>query len=78
MSITPEPEPGNKPDVLRELYQQAVADDRGPSAQSSDAAPIGRASWSAGAESPAAAHHPPRNRGAGRRQGVPSSAAHGF
>ena len=37
MSITPEPEPGSKPDVLRELYQQAVADDRGPSAQSSDA-----------------------------------------
>ena len=37
MSITPEPEPGSKPDVLRELYQQAVADDRGPSAQNSDA-----------------------------------------
>ena len=37
MSITPESEQGSKPDVLRELYQQAVADDRGPSAQSSAA-----------------------------------------
>ena len=37
MSTTPEPKPGSMPDVLRELYQQAVADDRGPSAQSSDA-----------------------------------------
>ena len=37
MSTTPEPKPGSMPDVLRELYQQAVADDRGPSAQNSDA-----------------------------------------
>ncbi|MEG2976588.1 MAG: hypothetical protein RR882_10965 [Comamonas sp.] len=37
MSITPKSEQGSKPDVLRELYQQAVADDRGPSAQSSAA-----------------------------------------
>ena len=37
MSITPESEQGSKHDVLRELYQQAVADDRGPSAQSSAA-----------------------------------------
>lgn len=37
MSITPKPEKASKPDVLRELYLQAAADDRGPSAQSSAA-----------------------------------------
>lgn len=37
MSITPKPEQASKRDVLRELYQQAAADDRGPSAQSSAA-----------------------------------------
>lgn len=37
MSISPESEQGSKPDGLRELYQQAVADDRGPSTQSSAA-----------------------------------------
>lgn len=38
MSITPKIEPrSDKPDALSELYRQAVADDRGPSAQSSAA-----------------------------------------
>ena len=50
MSITPESEQGSKPDVLRELYQQAVADDRGPSAQSS-AAILARAKQRAAAAS---------------------------
>ena len=50
MSITPESEQGSKPDVLRELYQQAVADDRGPSTQSS-AAILARAKQRAAAAS---------------------------
>jgi len=38
MNMHPETPPGNgKPDVLRELYHEAVAEDRGPSAQSSAA-----------------------------------------
>lgn len=38
MSITPKNEPhSDKPDALSELYRQAVADDRGPSVQSSAA-----------------------------------------
>lgn len=55
MSITPQSEQGSgKPDVLRELYQQAVADDRGPSAQSS-AAILARAKQRAAAASPESA-----------------------
>ena len=38
MNMHPETPPGNgKPDALRELYHEAVAEDRGPSAQSSAA-----------------------------------------
>lgn len=38
MNMHPETPPGNgKPDVLRELYHEAVAEDRGPSVQSSAA-----------------------------------------